>query len=219
MSLPTALIFDAYGTLFDVHSVTTQLDAHFPGKGSGLSQSWRTKQLEYTWHRTLMERYADFEIVSAEALRYACALHRCEYSQQMWDALLATYKQLSMFPEVKETLSALHQRGVTLGILSNGSPPMLDALVRHHGLASTFATVLSVDGLRRYKPAPAVYQLAVDALGMDRSKIGFVSANGWDAAGAKAFGFQVFWVNRGGLPVETTGFPPDRIFSDLSGLL
>lgn len=219
MSGPPAFAFDAYGTLFNVHSVTAQLEQLFPGKGAALSQSWRLKQLEYTWQRTLMERYADFEQVTAEALQYACALHRCEYSPALWPMLLQTYSRLDLFPDAAEVLAELRERGVRLCILSNGSPVMLNALLAHHGLAETFEAVLSVDGLRRYKPAPPVYQLAVDRLALPRDRIGFVSANGWDATGAKSFGFQVYWINRAHLPAETSGFPPDRVLPSLSGLL
>ncbi|MBL8516599.1 MAG: haloacid dehalogenase type II [Betaproteobacteria bacterium] len=219
MSLPPALLFDAYGTMFDVQSVTAALNAHFPGKGAQLAQSWRTKQLEYTWQRTLMGRYADFEAVTAESLRYACALHQCEYSQALWATLRERYGRLATFPEVPATLAALRERGVRLGILSNGSPAMLDELIAHHRLTDTFEAVISVDPLRRYKPDPAVYQLAVDRLKLGSDGIGFVSANGWDASGAKSFGFRVFWINRGGLPAETSGFAPDHVLGDLSGLL
>jgi 2-haloacid dehalogenase len=217
--LPQVVLFDAYGTLFDVHSVTRALESRFPGKGAALSQSWRTKQLEYTWQRTLMARHADFEVVTAEAFRYATALHHCECSQELLAGFMRAYDTLGLFAEVRGTLDALKARGARLGILSNGSPAMLQRVIAHNGLVTHFASVLSIKAVGCYKPAPAVYQLALDAFGVAREEIGFVSANGWDASGAKAFGFKVCWVNRNDLPAETSGFSPDWTLADLSGLL
>jgi 2-haloacid dehalogenase len=219
MTRPAVYLFDAYGTLFDVHSVTTELEALYPGKSAALSQSWRAKQLEMTWQRTLMNRYADFATVTAEALRYACALHHCEYSQDANVRLLGAYERLALFADVYSALTGLRARGAHLGILSNGSPAMLSAVVHHNGVEDLFDAVLSVDSLGQYKPAPAVYAMAMNVFRVEKSAIRFVSANGWDAAGAKAFGFAVDWLNRGGLPGETTGLPPDREITRLSDLL
>lgn len=212
-------LFDAYGTLFDVHSVTAALESLFPGKGAALSQTWRTKQLEYTWQRTLMQRYAGFNQVTAEALIYAAALHGAVLKADDIALLMRTYRELAPFPEVQATLLALKKRGARLGILSNGEPAMLNAAVKHGQLDALFEAVLSVHPLGLYKPAPPVYQLAVDRFGAAPQDIHFVSANGWDAAGAKSFGFQVCWVNRSRLPQETTGLPPDLELADLTGLL
>lgn len=212
--MPRAFVFDAYGTLFDVHSVQTRCESLWPGKGAQLSQLWRTKQLEYTWLRSLMRRYAPFSEVTKEALLVACEFLRLKIQESDKQALLAEYRRLALFPDVRHALAALK---VKQAILSNGSPDMLDPLVAHSGLR--FDAVLSVDAVKVYKPAPEVYQLAVERLGVPKEDIGFVSSNGWDAAGAKSFGFSVYWINRTGAPVERLGFAPDRILESLGEIL
>lgn len=211
-----ALVFDAYGTLFDVHSVAAQCERLWPGKGAAVSQLWRTKQLEYTWQRSLMRRYEDFRSVTEAALRYVCAAMNIECGERQIKTLMDEYLGLATFPEVRQALDRLGSR--KLAILSNGSPDMLEPLVRHAGLATAFAGVLSVDSLKVYKPDPRVYQLAVDALGIAATKIGFVSSNCWDACGARAFGFTTFWINRGGAPVDALGVKPDFIVRNLEEL-
>jgi len=213
----SALVFDAYGTLFDVHSVTEACERLFPGKGAGLSQLWRTKQLEYTWQRSLMGRYADFNRVTEDGLRYACGALALRYSQSALDTLMEAYRHLNPFPDAVATLGALKGR-TKLAILSNGTPAMLHQVVANSGLETTFDAVLSVDAAGIFKPAPRVYQLAADHLGLAKEEIGFVSSNGWDAAGAKAFGFQVFWVNRADLPVEELDAMPDAVLKSLDDL-
>ena len=214
----SALVFDAYGTLFDVHSVTRLADAHFPGKGAALSAAWRTKQLEYTWLRSLMGRYEDFNRVTLAALEWSLQSLALDAEPAVRDALLAEYRRLAMFPEVPATLERL-ARDRPLAILSNGHPEMLEALVDHNGVRDRFrGGILSVHAAKVFKPAPAVYRLAEEALGLSRTVMGFVSSNGWDAAGAKTFGFQVFWVNRGKAPVERLGVRPDAVIDDLSAL-
>jgi 2-haloacid dehalogenase len=213
----TALVFDAYGTLFDVHSVTETCERLFPGKGGSLSQLWRNKQLEYTWQRSLMGRYADFNRVTEDGLRYACGALALRYSQSALDTLMEAYRHLEPFPDAIAALSALKGRA-KLAILSNGTPAMLQAVIANSGLKTTFDAALSVDPAGIFKPAPRVYQLAVDHLDMPKDKIGFVSSNGWDAAGAKAFGFQVFWVNRAALPVEELDAMPDAVLKSLDDL-
>jgi 2-haloacid dehalogenase len=206
--MPQAWVFDAYGTLFDVHSVARACDARWPGRGAQLSQLWRAKQLEYTWLRSLMGRYAPFSQVTQEALAWSCESLGLEGNA---DDLMKQYLQLQVFPDVMETLARLKGRKA---ILSNGSPDMLDPLVKNARLE--LDAVLSVDALKVYKPAPQVYQLAVDALGT--RDIGFVSSNCWDALGAKSFGFAVYWINRTSAPVDRLGFVPDRILKTLSDL-
>jgi 2-haloacid dehalogenase len=208
------MVFDAYGTLFDVHSVQARCEEFWRGKGALLSQLWRTKQLEYTWQRSLMRRYAPFSQVTREALRYACEQLKLDLGETQLQALMAEYQCFALYPDVKAALAKLKAK---LAILSNGSPDMLDPLVLQSGLR--FDAVLSVDALKVYKPAPEVYQLAVDRLGMRTEDIGFVSSNGWDAAGAKSFGFTVYWINRASAPVEQTGFRPDRIVRSLDEVL
>jgi 2-haloacid dehalogenase len=209
-----ALVFDAYGTLYDVHSVARRSEEFWPGKGAALSQLWRAKQLEYTWQRSLMRRYAPFSQVTREALAYACEVLRLALDGARSDALMQEYLRLATYPEVAAAMAALRAKKA---ILSNGSPDMLAPLVKHSGLA--LDAVLSVDEVRVFKPAPEVYQLAVDRLGVPAADIGFVSSNCWDALGAKSFGFRVFWINRGDAPVDRTGFQPDRIVKGLNEVL
>jgi 2-haloacid dehalogenase len=215
----SALVFDAYGTLFDVHSVTRLAESFFPGKGAALSAAWRTKQLEYTWLRSLMGRYEDFSRVTLSSLEWTFESLGIEPEDAQRRALLDEYRKLAMFPEVPAALEALAQRR-PLAILSNGHPDMLNAVVDHNGLRDRFrGGVLSVHSAKVFKPAPAVYRLVEDQLGVPRTLMGFVSSNGWDAAGAKTFGFQVFWVNRGKAPVERLGVRPDETIFSLAELV
>jgi 2-haloacid dehalogenase len=211
--MPAAFVFDAYGTLFDVHSVAARCESCFPGQGARLSQLWRAKQLEYTWQRSLMQRYAPFSTVTREALAYACEALELELSVAQMEGLMGEYLALRLFPEVQSALEGL--RGKKTAILSNGSPDMLDPLVQHSGLR--FDAVISVDELKVYKPAPQVYELAVKRLGT--RDIGFVSSNCWDAVGAKSYGFHVYWINRGDAPLDRLGFRPDRVLKSLDEVL
>jgi 2-haloacid dehalogenase len=214
----SALVFDAYGTLFDVHSVGRLADMLFPGKGAALSQAWRSKQLEYTWLMSLMGRYADFNAVTAASLEWAIEATRVVAGDGAKDALMAEYRRLATFPEVPAALESL-SRSRPLAILSNGHPEMLEAVVDHNGLCERFrGGILSVHAAGIFKPHPDVYRLAEEALGVPRALMGFVSSNGWDAAGAKSFGFQAYWVNRAQAPVERLGFPPDEVVADLAQL-
>jgi len=214
----SALVFDAYGTIFDVHSVWRLAESHFPGKGAALSSAWRAKQLEYTWLRTLMGRYEDFSRVTVSSLDWALESLGIEAEDGAKRSLIDEYRRLAVFPEVPHALERLAE-SKPLAILSNGHPEMLEAVVDHNGLRARFrGGILSVHPAKRFKPDPAVYRLAEEQLGVTRSLIGFVSSNGWDAAGAKAFGFRVFWVNRAGAPVERLGVRPDDIVKDLGEL-
>ena len=210
-----ALVFDAYGTLFDPHAVARLAEELFPGKGAALSQAWRTKQLEYTWLRSLMGRYEDFNSVTRAALDWACEAIKADAGADAKTRLMGAYRQLAMFPEVRAALDSL-AASRPLAILSNGHPDMLQAVVDHNGLSAVFGPrVLSVHESGIFKPAPQVYRIASARLGVAPERIGFVSSNGWDAAGAKAFGFRAFWVNRSGAPVERLGAPPDAVVSGL----
>ncbi|HWV91770.1 MAG TPA: haloacid dehalogenase type II [Burkholderiales bacterium] len=211
---PEAFVFDAYGTLYDVHSVAARCESNWPGKGAPLSLLWRTKQLEYTWQRSLMQRYAPFSTVTRDALAYSCEVLELELSVAQAEGLMAEYLNLSLYPDVVRTLQALNTRKA---ILSNGSPDMLLPLVQNSGLE--LDAVISVDELRIFKPAPQVYALAVEKLHLDHSKVGFVSSNCWDAMGAKSYGFNVYWINRAGAPVDRLGFKPDRILASLNEIL
>jgi 2-haloacid dehalogenase len=212
----SALVFDAYGTLFDVHSVARLAESLFPGKGQALSAAWRTKQLEYTWLRSLMGRYEDFNRVTASSLGWAIESLGIPPDERAMRALAEEYRRLAPFPEVPAALEALSRR-CALAILSNGHPDMLNAVVENAGLRERFrGGVLSVHPAGTFKPSPKVYALAEEALGVPRPMMGFVSSNGWDAAGAKAFGFRVFWINRSGAPVERLGARPDAVVSNLA---
>ena len=211
-----ALVFDAYGTLFDVHSVIAECEALFPGKGASLSQLWRGKQLEYTWLRSLMGRYADFSAITAAALTTACNMLRLELSDSAARRLMDAYLVLKAFPDVTDTLARLHGR--KLAVLSNGSPVMLNAVVRHAGLDHVLDTVLSVDALRIYKPHPSVYAYAAERLQAPAGAIGFVSSNFWDVAGATSFGFRTFWINRAGAIPDALGYQPAAVLTKLSDL-
>jgi 2-haloacid dehalogenase len=209
-----ALVFDAYGTLYDVHSVARRCEGFFPGKGAQLSQLWRAKQLEYTWQRSLMQRYVPFSTVTREALAYACEALGLQLTVTQTEALMGEYLMLATYPDVVAALNKM--RNKKLAILSNGSPDMLEPLVKHSGLK--FDAVLSVDALQTFKPAPQVYELAVTRLKVSKENVGFVSSNCWDALGAKSFGFTVYWINRAGAPVERLGFRPDAILKSLGEL-
>ena len=209
-----ALVFDAYGTLYDVHSVARRCEGFFPGKGAQLSQLWRAKQLEYTWQRSLMKRYLPFSTVTREALAYACEALGLQLTVTQTEALMGEYLMLATYPDVVAALNKM--RNKKLAILSNGSPDMLEPLVKQSGLE--FDAVLSVDALQTFKPAPQVYELAVTRLKVSKENVGFVSSNCWDALGAKSFGFTVYWINRAGAPVDRLGFKPDAILKSLGDL-
>jgi 2-haloacid dehalogenase len=208
------LLYDAYGTLWDVYSVMKRCEACWPGKGVQLSQLWRVKQLEATWLRSLMGRYVPFSSVTREALGYACESLGLPLQKDHESELMGEYLKLATFPDVADGL--MRKPAGRSGILSNGSPDMLEPLVRHSGLK--FDAVLSVDAAKVFKPAPAAYQIAVERFAVPKERIGFVTSNFWDAAGAKSFGFTVYWINRGGVAAERLGFQPDRVLKTLAAL-
>jgi 2-haloacid dehalogenase len=210
------IVFDAYGTLFDVHSVIGRCEQLFPGQGESLSRLWRSKQLEYTWLRSLMSRYEDFEAVTRSALNYACRSLALPLTDRAAESLIDAYRRLEPYSEVPAALHSLRAR--KLAILSNGSPAMLEPMVHNAGLAAIFDAVLSVDALRIFKPHPSIYQLAVDRLGAKVENIAFVSSNYWDAAGATSFGFRTFWINRAGVQPDELGCAPHRSLKRLDEL-
>ena len=210
-----ALLFDAYGTLFDVHSVVDAGRA-ITEDPQALSALWRAKQLEYTWLQTLMGRYEDFWAITEAALSYACRRLGLAPGAAERARLMEAYLALEPFPEVRPVLERL--QGLPCAILSNGAPRMLEAAVAHAGLGSHFKAVISVDAVRLYKPAPQVYALGRARLGAPKEVIGFVSSNCWDVVGAKAYGFPVVWVNRGRMPLDELGVRPDLEVDDLEGL-
>jgi 2-haloacid dehalogenase len=211
-----AFLFDAYGTLFDIHSVVVRAGTGIAGDLDALSQLWRQKQLEFTWLRTLMDRYQDFEKITEDALRTAIEQLHLAATEAQVRKLLDAYLTPAVFPDAKAALEAL--RDFPRAILSNGSPKMLEAAVRSNGLESYFSGVISVDQVKTYKPSPRVYQLGPEALHTPAQEILFVSSNAWDAAGAKAFGYSVCWCNRSGRPMDRLGFAPDFIVSSLDQL-
>ena len=207
-----ALAFDAYGTLFDVHSVVAACEAAFPLHGEALSRLWRDKQLEYTWLLSLMGRYEDFWAVTEQALRYAC-----QHLGLACDAATHTRLLKSYDPEVPAALArlAVNRR---LVILSNGTPRMLAAVTRAAGLTEVFDELISVEAVRVYKPSPRVYALLPQRLGMPTEAIGFVSSNAFDITGAKAFGLRTYWVNRQDATPDGLGYPPDIVVQTLAEL-
>ena len=208
-----ALAFDAYGTIFDVHSVIAQCEEFFPGRGNTLSQLWRTKQLEYTWLRSLMGAYQDFWLVTESALTFACMSLGLQLTGDKRTQLMDSYLHLTPYPDVAPALKRLPI--LPRAILSNGAPRMLRDVVANANLSAEFAHLLSVDSVKIFKPHASVYQLAPDTFGVTAQEIGFVSSNGWDVAGAARFGFCTFWINRGKQPPEALGAQPDRVVSTL----
>lgn len=196
-----AILFDAYGTLLDIHAAMAAHQARIGPRAPEISALWRQKQLEYTWTLTLAQDYRPFDVVTAEALDFALAQHGIDDAALRAD-LLATYRVLPPFPEVVGALATLRRMGLRLGVLSNGTGAMLDAAFATAGLDEMLDPILSVDALRIYKPDPRVYAMATNALALAASEIGFVSSNAWDAMGAARFGFRVFWLRRRPDPVE-----------------
>jgi 2-haloacid dehalogenase len=208
-------VFDAYGTLFDVHSVV-EAGRSLTADPGALSTLWRQKQLEYTWLRSLMGRYEDFWAVTEAALRYAVQRLGLTATEPQLAALMDAYLSLASFPDVRDALARLGPR--PRAILSNGAPAMLQAAVRSSGLEALLDHVISVDSVRVYKPAPAVYALGPRTLGVAADELLFVSSNAWDVAGAKAFGYRVAWCNRLGAPEEQLGVRADWVITTLADL-
>ena len=208
-----ALAFDAYGTIFDVHSVIALCETFFPGRGPALSQLWRTKQLEYTWLRSLIGAYEDFWHVTESGLAFACESQGLQLTGEKRARLMDAYLHLTPYPDVAPALKRL--RHLPLAILSNGAPRMLAEVVANANLGTDFTHLLSVDSVKIFKPHRSVYQLAPDTFDVAAQEIGFVSSNGWDIAGAAHFGFRTFWINRNKQPPEALGAQPHRIVSTL----
>ena len=210
-------VFDAYGTLFDVHSAVRRFEREIGPAASRLSEVWRAKQLEYTWIYSRLGRHRPFADVTAKGLDYAIAT-TVEVGPDLRSRLLKSYLSLDPYPEVWRALFALKARSARLAILSNGDPDMLSAVVDYGGFEDIFEAVLSVEAAGVFKPAPAVYALASSALGVAPADITFLSANRWDVAGAKDFGFRSVWVNRNRLPDEYPDLAANLVIEDLSTL-
>ena len=210
-------VFDAYGTLFDVHAAIARHRTAAGPDADRFSETWRAKQLEYTWTHTLAGRYADFWTLTQQALDYSFA-RVPSVDRALREKLLDAYMTLDAFPDARAVLRELKNRGEKTAILSNGSPGMLEAAVQAARLKDSLDAVLSVDTIRMYKPRPEVYALATQALACTPTDVTFVSSNRWDVMGAAAFGFRTVWVNRSNMPDEYSGSPPPVMLSDLRGL-
>jgi 2-haloacid dehalogenase len=214
-----ALVFDAYGTLFDVYSVTSLCELLFPGRGSALAVAWRSKQLQYSLLRSLMERYADFWQITQDALVYAAEALAVDLTADKRDRLMDAYRTLHAFPDAKAGLQQLKAKGMALAILSNGAPEMLRSAVANAGIGDLLDEIISVDDVKIYKPSPRVYGMAAARLRVPMGDIGFVSSNSWDVAGATAAGLTAFWIQRAAAePPEELGFHAARVVHAITDL-
>jgi 2-haloacid dehalogenase len=216
---PRAVLFDAYGTLFDVYSVGLLAEQLFPGQGDKLALLWRDKQIDYTRLTSMSGRYRPFWDLTRAGLRFAALRLGLKLDRSVEDKLMNQYRHLSAFPENRDVLAELSQRGVPTGILSNGDPEMLAVAVKSAGFADLLQHVLSVHGVQRFKTDPAAYALGPDALKLPARDILFVSSNGWDAIGATWYGYTTLWVNRAGLPLEQLDTEPTRTGTSLRDVL
>jgi len=216
---PRAVLFDAYGTLFDVYSVGVVAERLFPGMGERLGILWRDKQIEYTRLTSMSGQARSFRDCTRAGLRYAARRFDLALDDAAERELMGAYERLSPFAENHAVLVELRRRGIRAGILSNGDPDMLAAVVRHAGFADLLDPVLSVEGTGRFKTDPATYALGTRALGLDADEVLFVSSNCWDAIGATWFGYTTLWINRFALPLDELGARPTRIGTQLTDVL
>ena len=216
---PRAVVFDAYGTLFDVYSVGLLAEQLFPGRGEALSVMWRDKQIEYTRLVSMSGQYKPFWELTRAALRFSAQRLALSLDGAVEERLMNQYRHLSAFPENLDVLRELKSRGIPTAILSNGDPEMLGVAVKSAGFADCLDHVLSVHAVRKYKTDPAAYALGPQALARPAKQILFVSSNGWDAIGATWFGYTTLWVNRHGLPLEQLDTVPTRIGTSLRDVL
>ena len=189
-----AVVFDAYGTLYDIQSVAAVTEESFPGYGEIITQVWRIKQLEYTWLRSLMRRYEDFSVITRESLAYTLRVLGLKYDSGAFERIMEKYLHLGLYPDAKPALAAM--KDGKLAILSNGSTAMLNALVANSGLDRVLDATISIDSQKIFKPSPDAYSLIETKLGVPPAEVLFVSSNPWDACGAKAFGLNVAWIER-----------------------
>jgi 2-haloacid dehalogenase len=213
-----AVAFD-YFVLFDPDSVVSVVDRIAPGKGREFTNVWRTRQFEYTWLRSITGRYVEFFAITDDALRYAANALHVELTTAERRQLLDAYLQLTPWPDTENALRQLRAADVRVITIANFSPSMLQANARRAGLTPLFDALVSTDENHTYKPDPRAYQLGVDRLELEKRDIVFAAFGGWDAAGAKSFGYPTVWVNRFGQPLEELGVHPDRTVRDLKGLL
>jgi 2-haloacid dehalogenase len=213
------VLFDAFGTLFDVYSVGTLAEQLFPGAGERLSQLWRDRQIDYTRLRSMSQRYRPFWDITRDALRFSALRLDLALDSAAEERLMAQYLRLEPFPENRAVLAELRRRGVRTGVLSNGDPEMLQRCVEHAGFGTFLDPLLSVQAAGRFKTDPATYALGPRALGLAAQEILFVSSNGWDAIGATWFGYVTLWVNRSALPPEQLDTEPTRSGRSLHDVL
>jgi 2-haloacid dehalogenase len=214
-----AVVFDAYGTLFDVHSVASLAEQLWPGQGAALSQAWRAKQLEYSWLRAMSRRYKPFWEITRDALRHACARLGLALDAASETRLMNQYASLSAFPENLGALRALKDAGLPLGILTNGNRDMIEVSIRSAGMQGLFDHVLSSQQVETFKTLDAIYALGPTAFGCPAKRILFVSSNGWDAIASKWYGYTSFWIDRTGAPPEVLDTEPDftgRLLTDVA---
>ena len=216
---PEAVLFDAYGTLFDVYSVALLAEQLWPGQGQALALLWRDKQIDYTRLSSMSGRYRPFWDLTRAGLRFAAQKLKLELAAEAEERLMNQYRHLSAFPENRAVLQALKDRGIRAGILSNGDLEMLGVAIKSAGLSDLIDPVISAHSVQRFKTDPAVYQLGPDALGLPARKILFVSSNSWDAIGATWFGYTTLWVNRTGAPAEALDTAPTRSATSLREVL
>ena|SRR5581483_7120948 len=216
--MPSIFIFDAYGTLFDVHAAIARYRGEAGPDAERLSEIWRGKQLEYSWTLTLAGHYTSFWTLTERALDYALA-RVPSVPKALKPKLLECYFKLDAFPDARATLASLKGKGHKTGILSNGSTDMLKAAVDNAGLAGALDAVLSVDAVKMFKPRPEVYRLVTDHFRCAPGDVTFVSSNRWDVMAGTSVGFRSIWVNRAGMPDEYADFPPQRVVSDLAALV
>ena len=213
-----AVAFD-YLVLFNPDSIVPEVERLFPGKGQELTNRWRTRQFEYSWLRSITRQYVDFSAVTEDALVYAVGTMGLTLTRDSRRALLEAYLHLAPWPDTRNALAKLKTSGLSIVTLANFSPAMLRSNAENAGLRSFFDLLLSTDLNHTYQPDPRAYSLAVEHLGLDKREIVFAAFGGWDAAGAKAFGYPTFWVNRFKQPLEQLGQHPDGSSEDLDGLL
>jgi 2-haloacid dehalogenase len=213
-----ALAFDAF-PIFNPMPIAALAETIFPGKGPAFMTAWRTRQFEYTWLRSMGKRYADFWKVTEHSLVYAAKATQLDLTKENRDKLLGAFTELKAWPDVAPALKALRAAKIRLGFLSNFTRKMLDDAIKSAGLDGMFEQVLTTDTVKTYKPDPRAYQLGIDAFKLKREEIGFVAFAGWDAAGAKWFGYPTLWVNRAKQPVEELEFTPDVTVSSLAEIV
>ena len=218
-----ALVFDAYGTLFDVFSVTSLCEQLFPGNGTALAMMWRAKQLQYTLLRSMMNRYKDFWQLTQDGLVYSAHSLKLDLTVEKRTRLMDAYLTLAAFPDVKPGLAALKGLGVRLAILSNGEPKMLQSAAKSAGISDLLDAIISVDEIKVFKPSPRVYQLIASHLKVAAGETGYVSSNNWDVNGAGSAGLTAFWIQRAAAePAEELGYPAARVvhlITDLPALV